>query len=89
MIYVYMHNILHTHTHLNVCLNARGLVSKIDILKMQIYEMEIDIIGVTETFLNNDVTPAEINIEGYTMHRKDRCNFKRRRSRWCHSIYKK
>jgi len=42
--------------------------------------MEIDIIGVDETFLNNDVTPAEINFEVYTMYRKDRCNFKEGRA---------
>jgi len=40
------------HAHALKCLfvNARRLVSKIDNLKMQIYEMEIDIIGVAEMF---------------------------------------
>jgi len=47
---------------------------------MQLHEMEIDIIGVAETFLNKDITPAEINIEGYTMFKKDRCNFKEGRA---------
>jgi len=42
--------------------------------------MEIVIIDVAETFLNNDVMPAEINVEGYTMYRKDRCNFKEGRA---------
>jgi hypothetical protein len=57
--------------------NARGFISKIDILKTYIYEMELDIIGVAETFLNDDVVQAEINIEGYKIYRKDRCNFKK------------
>jgi endonuclease/exonuclease/phosphatase family metal-dependent hydrolase len=56
--------------------NARGLISKIDILKAYVKEMGLDIIGVAETFLSDDVMQAEISIEGYTMYRKDRCNFK-------------
>jgi len=37
---------------------------------------KIDIIGVAATFLNINVTHAEINIKGYTMYRKDSCNYK-------------
>ena len=49
--------------------NARGLIGKIAILKTHVYEMRIDIMGVAETFLNDDdsVMQAEISIEGYTM----------------------
>ena len=66
----------HAHTLKCLFVNARGLISKIDILKTHIYEMGVGIVGVAETFLNNDVLPAEISIEGYSMYRKDRCNFK-------------
>ena len=38
--------------------------------------MEIDVMGVAETFINDDVMHAEISIEGHTMYRKDRCIFK-------------
>ena len=38
--------------------------------------MGIDIIGVAETFLNDDVMQAEVSIEGYTIYRKDWCIFK-------------
>ena len=43
------------HVHALKCLfvNVRGLVSKIELLRK--YGMKIDIIGVAETFLNNDV----------------------------------
>jgi len=66
------------HTHALKCLfvNARGLVSKIDVLKQYVSEMKIDIIGIAETFLNGDVMLAEISIEGFTAYRKDRGNFK-------------
>jgi len=37
---------------------------------------EIDISGVAETFLNDDVMQDEINIEGYTIFRTDRCSFR-------------
>ena len=57
-------------------MNARGLVSKIDVLKQYVSEMKIDIIGIASTFLNKDVMLAEICIEGYTIYRKDRCNVK-------------
>jgi hypothetical protein len=56
--------------------NARGLVSKIDVLKQYVSEMNMDIIGIAETFLKEDVMLAEISIEGYTIYRKDRYNFK-------------
>ena len=49
--------------------NARGLIRKIDILKTYVYEMGLDIIGVAETFLCDDLMRAEISIEGYTVYR--------------------
>jgi len=42
---------------------------------MQIYIIEIDILGVGETFLNNDVTPSEIDIEDIQCLERW-CNFK-------------
>ncbi|MGE5822757.1 MAG: reverse transcriptase domain-containing protein [Nitrososphaerota archaeon] len=52
--------------------NARGLLSKIDILRDYADSMKLDIIGIAESFLTNDVFPAEINIEGFKIFRKDR-----------------
>jgi hypothetical protein len=36
----------------------------------------LDVIGVAETFLNSEVLPAEVYINGYKSYGKDRCNFK-------------
>jgi hypothetical protein len=56
--------------------NARGLISKIDVLKNYVAELKLDVIGIAETFLNDEVMLSEISIEGFTIYRKDRCNFK-------------
>ena len=56
--------------------NARGLIPKMDILREYVIDLKLDIIGVAETFLNNEVLNAEIHIEGYKMFRKDRCSVK-------------
>ena len=59
------------HAHALKCLFVNTtLISKFDILKTHVFEMGVDIIGVAETFLCDDVIQAEISIEGYT------CNFK-------------
>jgi len=73
-----VHALTQSTAHALKCLfvNARGLISKIDILRTYVKEMGLDIIGVAETFLSDDVMQAEISIEGYTIYRKDRCNFK-------------
>jgi len=39
-------------------------------------KLKLDIIGKAETVLNNEVLQAEISIEGYSIYRKDICNFK-------------
>ena len=56
--------------------NARGLVGKIDILKNYVDKLKPDLIGLAETFLNEEVFQAEISMDGYSIYRKDRCNFK-------------
>ena len=53
------------HTLALECLFVNA--SKIDILKTHVCEMGIDLIGVAETFLNDDVMQTEMRIEGYTM----------------------
>ena len=47
-----------------------------DILRDLAVCKNLDIIGIAETFLNNEVLQSEINIEGYKIYRKDRCNIK-------------
>jgi hypothetical protein len=45
--------------------NARGLLSKIDVLREYAVERNLHIIGTAETFLDNRVDDAEISIYGY------------------------
>ena len=55
--------------------NARGLVPKIELLRNYAITMNLDIIGIAETFLVKDVMQAEISIDGFTSYRKDRNSF--------------
>jgi len=38
-------------------------------------KLKLDIIGIAD-FLNDEVLQSEISIDGYSIYRKDRCNFK-------------
>jgi hypothetical protein len=53
-------------------MNARSIVNKIKELKVMIEEENMDIIAITETWLNDNVTDDEVSINGYTLFRKDR-----------------
>ena len=35
-------------------------------------DIKLHIIGITESWANNDITDAELGLEGYAMFRKDR-----------------
>ena len=52
--------------------NARSIVNKIDELELYIKEEDLDIIGITETWLTEEILTSEICPEGYTLYRKDR-----------------
>ena len=52
--------------------NARSLVHKRDELELYINEKHIDLIGVAETWLNEDIGDSEMNFEGFSIFRKDR-----------------
>ena len=39
---------------------------------MYVLEEKFDIIGITETWLNDGILDSEMSIEGYTLHRNDR-----------------
>ena len=55
-----------------VCLNARGILDKKNELDIMVDEIKPHIIGITESWANNDITYAELGLEGYVMFRKDR-----------------
>jgi hypothetical protein len=52
--------------------NALGVRSKHDLLQVYATEQNLNIIGIAETFLTDDITSVEMAIPGYTMYRKDR-----------------
>ena len=55
-----------------VCLNARSILNKKNELDIMVDEIQTHIIGITESWANNDITDAELGLEGYVMFRKDR-----------------
>ena len=55
-----------------VCLNARSILNKKNELDIKVDEIKPHIIGITESWANNDITDAELGLEGYVMFRKDR-----------------
>ena len=55
-----------------VCLNARSIINKKTELNIMVDDIKPHIIGITESWANNDITNAEMGLEGYVMFRKDR-----------------
>ena len=55
-----------------VCLNARSIINEKNELNIMVDEIKPHIIGITESWANNDITDAELALEGYVMFRKDR-----------------
>ena len=55
-----------------VCLHTRSIINKKNELNIMVDDIKPDIIGITESWANNDITDAELGLEGYMMFRKDR-----------------
>ena len=55
-----------------MCLNARSIINKKTELNIMVDDIKPHIIGITESWANNDITDAELGREGYVMFRKDR-----------------
>ena len=55
-----------------VCLNARSIINKKNELNIMVDDIKPHIIGITESRAHNDITYAELGVEGYVMFRKDR-----------------
>ena len=53
-------------------MNARSIINKKDELNIMVDDIKPHIIGITESWANNDITDAELGLEGYAMFRKDR-----------------
>jgi hypothetical protein len=52
--------------------NIQSIYNKLDELKLLIHEQSPDIIVLTETWLSDDISNAEVAIGGYHIYRKDR-----------------
>jgi len=55
-----------------VYLNGRSIVKKQKELELLIIEEDLDIIGITETWLNDNISDEELSINRYTLFRNDR-----------------
>ena len=53
-------------------LNIRSLRNKIDHLQLFLYENDVDVFCLTETWLNDDFGNDDVLIDGYNMCRLDR-----------------
>ena len=54
-----------------VCWNASSIINKKNELNIMVDYITSHIIGITESWANNDITDAELGLEGYAMFRKD------------------
>ena len=54
------------------CLNIRGLLNTIDEMRTIVTKCNFDVMGICETFLDDNVTDNEICIEGYIIVKKNR-----------------
>ena len=48
-----------------MCLNARSIINKKKELDIMVDEIKLHIIGITESWANNDITDGELGLEGY------------------------
>jgi exonuclease III len=51
--------------------NADSLMGKFEEFKLRVWQ-NFDIIGVVETWTYDNISDSEMNMDGYTMYRKDR-----------------
>ena len=63
--------------------NARSIVNKHKELELYVKQESIDIIGISETLLNESIADSEMNLDGYTLFRRDRNDeLKKRGAGW-------
>ena len=53
-----------------VCLNARSIINKKTELNIMVDDIKPHIIGITESWANNDITNAELGLESYVMSQR-------------------
>ena len=50
-----------------VCLNARSIINKKNELNIMVDDIKPHIIGIIESWANNDITDADLGLEGYVL----------------------
>ena len=61
---------VHPKKKLNVyvrALNARSIINKKNELNIMVDDIKPHIIGITESWANNDITDAELGLKGYVI----------------------
>jgi hypothetical protein len=58
-------------------LNARSLLPKIDELTALLSANDIDLVAITESWLNKDIDNSLLSISGFNLFRKDRVPYQR------------
>ena len=53
-------------------LNARSVMNKLDLLQATVLDLNPDVIGVTESWANENISDAELKLNGYELFRCDR-----------------
>ena len=53
-------------------LNARSIINKFHLFEAWINSIKPDVIGVTETWANEDILDSELSLDGYDIFRRDR-----------------
>ena len=52
--------------------NARSVINKMDMFQATVFELKPDVIGITESWANDNIGDAELSLDGYVMYRMDR-----------------
>ena len=55
-----------------VCLNARSIVNKKNELNIMAEDINLQVIGIAESWANTGITYAELGLTGYVMFWRDR-----------------
>ena len=55
-----------------VHVNVRSLLKKIDQFRIMTTDLSLDVLTVSETWLNSSISSASVALEGYTLYRQDR-----------------
>ena len=59
------------------CANVRSIRNKLDEFRVLVEDCNPDVVGITESWLNDSIFTAEVHIPGYVVYRQDRLDTSR------------